>query len=172
MARVVRSIAPDRAGRCSAGGGRRYRMRAWHLLALSSHRRVTGNCRDRCPDQPRPWMCTAAPVMAGTPRGHGDGHPATSPSRSTPPGPSRSAPTGRGCGSTTHREPPAPLNAGPPAPGRRQRRLGPRRRERHHGRRPGVGTPHVPRRGRARRTAPAVPRARGAVGRLRTRSGP
>ena len=140
--------------------------------AMPLHRRVTGNCRDRRPDQPRPWVCTPAPVMAGTPGGHGDGHPATSSSRSTPPDPSRSAPTGRGGGWTRHREPPAPRDAEPPAPGRRQRPLGPRRRERHHGRRPGAGTRHAPRRGRARRTAPAVPRARGAVGRFRTPHGP
>ena len=42
-----------------------------------------------------------------------------------------------------------------PAPGRRQRPLGPRRRARHQGRRPGVGTLHARRRGRARRTTPA-----------------
>ena len=38
-----------------------------------------------------------------------------------------------------------------------------------HGRRPCVGTPHAPPRGRVRRTAPADPRARGAVGQRTTR---
>ena len=111
----------------------------------------------------RSWPALLADAPARVPQGGS--------SRSTPSARSPSAPTGRGCGRTRRHEPP-PRDAGPPAPARRQQRLRPRKPEPHHGRRPGSGTRHAPRCDRARRTVPAVPRALGAVGRLRVRSGP